>query len=119
MPNRLFGPSDVTRIIDFSYTGKTQSLGSHFNELTYNELIMLLKKYEFENFRTVFPHTKLRHLFRFFRMRPSILCEIEKSKFFMNLLHNMKFHGRCIAKFEISIICNKKIANKFQHNNGL
>lgn len=108
MPNRLFGPSDVTRIIDFSYTGKTQALGSHFNELTYNELISLLKSYGFYNFKTVFPHTKLRHIFRSFRMNPSILCKIEKSKFLMKILHSIKFKGTCIAKFEISIICHKK-----------
>jgi len=108
MPNRLFGPSDVSRIIDFSYTGKIQSMGSHLNELTYNELISILKKYEFINFRTVFPHTKLRYLFRFFRMSTTILCKLEKSKFFLNFLHSMKYHKTCIAKLEISIICNKK-----------
>lgn len=108
MPNRLFGPSDVTRIIDFTYTGKTQAMGSHFNESTYNELISLLKEYGFENFKTVFPHTILRHVFRFFRMPASILCKIEKSKFFMKILHGIKYKGRCIAKLELSIICNKK-----------
>jgi len=108
MPNRLFGPSDVTRIIDYSYTGKTEALGSHFNESTYNELISLLKEYGFENFKTVFPHTILRHVLPFFRMPASILCKLEKSKFFMKMLHGIKYKGRCIAKLELSIICNKK-----------
>lgn len=108
MPNRLFGPSDVTRIIDFTYTGKTASLGSHFNELTYNELTSLLDEYGFENFKTVLPHTHLRHIFPFIRMPASILCKIEKSKYFMKMLHSIKFRGRCVAKFELTIICNKK-----------
>lgn len=108
MPNRLFGPSDVTRIIDNSYTGKINSQGSHFNELTYTELISLLKKYGFQNFRTVFPHIRLRHLFRFFRMSPAILCKIENSKFLMNLLHSIKYNGICVAKLEVSLICKKK-----------
>ena len=108
MPNRLFGPSDVTRIIDYTYTGKTEAIGSHFNESTYNELTSLLKEYGFENFKTVFPHTILRHIFPFFRMPASILCKMEKSKFFMKMLHSIKYKGRCIAKLELSIICNKK-----------
>lgn len=107
MPNRLFGPSDVTRIIDFSYTNKITAQGSHFSEMTYHELIDLLKQYGFSNFRTVLPHTKLRYLLPSFRMSPGVLCKIEKSKFMMNLLHSLRFRGVCIAKLEITLICQK------------
>jgi len=31
VPNRLFGPSDVTRIVDFTCTGKTAAQGTHLN----------------------------------------------------------------------------------------
>src|SRR5262249_37205221 len=34
-PNRLFGPWDVTRIIDDSYSGRTLAQGTHVNETTY------------------------------------------------------------------------------------
>lgn len=108
MPNRLFGPSDVTRIMDFSYTNKMEARGSHFNESTYSDLITLLKSYGFENFKTVFPHTKARHLLKSFRMDPEILCKVEKSKGIMKFLHSLKFRGTCAAKFEISLICQKK-----------
>lgn len=107
MPNRLFGPSDVTRIIDFSYTNKIDAQGSHFSEMTYHELIPILKQYGFGNFKTVLPHTKLRYLLPSFRMSPAVLCKIEKSAFVMNLLHRLKFRGTCIAKLEITLICQK------------
>jgi 2-polyprenyl-3-methyl-5-hydroxy-6-metoxy-1,4-benzoquinol methylase len=107
MPNRLFGPSDVTRILDFSYSNKINAQGSHFNETTYNELIPVLKQYGFTEFKTVFPHIKLRHLLRSFRMNPGILCKIEQSSFIMKLLHGIKHKGSCTAKFEITLICKK------------
>lgn len=107
MPNRLFGPSDVTRIIDFSYTNKIAAQGSHFSEMTYHELVALLKQYGFTKFRTVLPHTKLRYLLPSFRMSPALLCKAEQSKSVMNLLHSLKFRGTCIAKLEITLICQK------------
>lgn len=42
MPNRLFGPSDVTRIIDYTYTNRTISMGTYLNESTYTEIIPIL-----------------------------------------------------------------------------
>jgi hypothetical protein len=55
MPNRLFGPSDVTRIIDYSRTGKTRAQGTHLNESTYGDLIPILERNGFQNFRTILP----------------------------------------------------------------
>jgi 2-polyprenyl-3-methyl-5-hydroxy-6-metoxy-1,4-benzoquinol methylase len=36
-PNRLFGPSDITVIVDSTYTNRVGALGMHLNETTYSE----------------------------------------------------------------------------------
>jgi len=107
LPNRLFGPSDVTRMIDFSYTGRTEAQGTHLNESTYGELIPILERNGFKDFKTVLPIPKLKYMLKNFRMNPSLLVTIEKNKFMMNLLHNIKLRGQCIAKFGITLICRK------------
>ena len=108
MPNRLFGPSDVTRILDFSYTNKTEAKGSHFNESTYTEIIKMLKEYGLNSFTSPIPLTRVRHLFRGIRINSNIISKIEKSKFIMKMLHGFKINGRCRSNFEISIIAQKK-----------
>lgn len=107
IPNKLFGPSDITRVVDFSYTNKIQALGTHLNEMTYSEIIEILKSNGFSNFKTVFPNTYIRHLIPDFRLNASIICKIEKSPKFISFLHSLKFKGRCIADFEVTIICTK------------
>lgn len=108
LPNRLFGPGDVTRIIDFSYTGQTKAQGTHLNESTYGELISILEHNGFHDFRTVFPVPKLKYLLAAFRMRPSLLQTIEKSPFILKALHNIKLRGQCIARFDVTMICSKR-----------
>lgn len=108
MPNRLFGPSDVTRIIDYSYTNKTIAQGSHFNESTYTEIIKMLKEYGLNSFTSPIPLTRVRHLFRGVRINSSIISKIEKSKILMKILHGFKINRRCRLNFEISIIAQKK-----------
>jgi 2-polyprenyl-3-methyl-5-hydroxy-6-metoxy-1,4-benzoquinol methylase len=107
MPNRLFGPSDVTRIIDYTNTGKIQSQGTHLNESTYTELMPILKDCGFTNFKTVCFIPKLKNLLNNCRISPAFLQAIEKRLLILKLLHNIKLHGRCIAQFGITLICNK------------
>lgn len=107
VPNRLFGPHDVTRIVDFSNTNQVPALGTHLNETTYSEIIEVLKSYGFSKFRTTFPNVFLRHLIPDFRMSPSFMCWLEHSPRIVSLLHQLKFRGKCIANLEVSIICTK------------
>jgi 2-polyprenyl-3-methyl-5-hydroxy-6-metoxy-1,4-benzoquinol methylase len=107
MPNRLFGPSDVSRIIDFTYTNKISALGTHLNESTYTELIPILKQNGFTNFKTVCFIPKLKNILFNYRISPSILKTIERSPLILKLLHNIKLNGRCIAIFGITLICTK------------
>ena len=107
VPNKIFGPSDVTRIVDFSHTNRIPALGTHLNESTYTEIIETLKAYGFTNFRATFPNVFLRHLIPDFRMSPSLMCWVENSPRIISLLHKLKFRGKCIASLEVTIICNK------------
>jgi 2-polyprenyl-3-methyl-5-hydroxy-6-metoxy-1,4-benzoquinol methylase len=79
MPNRLFGPSDVTRIVDFTYTGKTAAQGTHLNESTYTELIPILENHGFKNCGTVCFLPKLKRFLINWRVSPWPLQVIEGS----------------------------------------
>ena len=106
MPNRLFGPSDVTRIIDFSYTNKTQATGTHVNESTYYESMSILRKNGFRNFRTVFPFPVFRYYLKSFRINALWVENIEQSEIIRKLLYALKYQSRCIFKLDVVIICN-------------
>ncbi len=107
-PNRLFGPSDITRIKDNSFSGKTSAEGGHLNESTYNELIEVLTSVGFGNFQTVLPIPKLKYsIFRGIRIRPSIIQRIEKSNFLLSLFRSIKIKGKCPIRFTITITCQK------------
>lgn len=108
LPNRLFGPSDVTRIIDYSNTGKTGAQGTHLNESTYRELIPVLRQNGFQDFKTVLPIPKLRFMLDGFRMQPRLLQTVENSPFILKILRSIKFRGRCIAGFGIHLICKMR-----------
>ena len=62
MPNRLFGPWDITRIKDFSQSGKTAAQGGHINEYNRVEMIENLKVAGFKSFQTIIPIPKLKYL---------------------------------------------------------
>jgi 2-polyprenyl-3-methyl-5-hydroxy-6-metoxy-1,4-benzoquinol methylase len=109
-PNRLFGPWDITCIVDNSHTNKISAQGTHINEPTYSEIIPVLEKNGFGNFKTTCPIPKIKYYLKNLRFSPSSLISIEKSTTLMNLLYMSKIfgRGRCIAYFDITIICNKK-----------
>lgn len=104
LPNRLFGPSDITRIIDFSNTGRIMAQGTHLNESTYGDLIPVLESHGFGNFKTVLPIPIIRRFVRNFRMRPSFLVSIEKSSRIIGILRRITYHGRCMGKFGVTLI---------------
>lgn len=107
MPNRLFGPSDVTRIKDFTNTNRMPAMGSHVNELSYSETISLLDEYGFTNFKTVLPIPRIKYWFPNFRMSPSLLTYIERKSQLLNLLYHVRFGYRCIARLDVTLICQK------------
>lgn len=110
LPNKLFGPSDVTRIKDFSYTNSISAEGSHFFESTYAEVIEKLRKYDFDTFYSPIPHTFIRHLFPSYRIKSELIARMEQNHRIISLLYLFKIKGRCRLNYEISIIasCSEK-----------
>lgn len=107
LPNKLFGPSDVTRIIDFSYTNALPAEGSHFFESTYDEVIGKLKQHGFDTFISPIPHTYLRHLFPKFRIGSQSIAKMERNPKLIKLFYFFKINGRCRLNYEISIIASR------------
>jgi len=103
-PNRLFGPSDVTRILDYSYSNRVPAQGTHLNESSYSELLPVLRHHGFGIVKTVCPLPKLKQLIPI-RMSPSIMTFIESHSFLLSLLHRIKWRSRCIIRCDVILIC--------------
>jgi SAM-dependent methyltransferase len=103
-PNRNFGPSDVTRIIDYTYSNRVPAQGTHLNESSFTELLPVLQQYGFGEFRTVVPVPKLKHLVPL-RISPGWLKAVERSRFLLWLLHRLKWHSRCVMRLDVILLC--------------
>lgn len=108
MPNKLFGPADITRIKDFSHSGKIEAMGGHVNESTYSEMIAILKAAGFRNFSTVLPVPKFKYTFlRRFRVGTAWVRAIENSRFLLWIFRHLKVNGVCPVRFTITLIAEK------------
>lgn len=104
MPNRLFGPNDVTRIVDFSNTNRLKSLGSHFNEMSYAELLELLKEYGFTKFKSPIPNLYFKYLFPWVRINSNLIAKLEKNSYYLRFLYFIRPFRRCLLAYEVSIV---------------
>lgn len=108
MPNKLFGPADITRIKDFSHSGKLPPEGGHVNESTYTDMIEALKAAGFQKFSTVLPIPKFKYTFlRNARVGISWIKTIENSRFFLKLFRSIKVKGVCPIRFTVTLIAEK------------
>lgn len=108
MPNRLFGPWDVTRIKDFSQSGRLPAEGGHVNESTHTEMVDQLKAIGFKEFSTILPIPKLKYLFfRNIRINTTWIERIEQSPRLLRLLKTLRFKGVCLLKFPVIIVAKK------------
>ena len=108
-PNRLFGPCDLTRIIDFTYTGKTPAKGTHINETTYSEIIPILRESGFTHFRTICYLSKINFYLKHARFSTAFPLWIERHPWFLKLMHSSHFiFGKCIIPLDIILICRKE-----------
>jgi SAM-dependent methyltransferase len=108
MPNRLFGPMDVTRIMDNSSSGRIPAQGGHLNESTYYEMKDALSKIGFLNFKTVLPIPKFKYsTFKNSRIKADWIIGIEQSNFLLNIFRSIKVKGRCPVRFTVTLICQK------------
>jgi SAM-dependent methyltransferase len=106
VPNRFWGPSDITRIVDNTYTGNIPAQGSHVNETSYGELIPLLREHGFHKIRTVVPIAHKLPLVRSVRLTPwpNVLLEASPIR---HLLHALKWRGKAAFTNLVVLICRK------------
>lgn len=108
MPNRLFGPWDITRIKDFSQSGQTDAEGGHVNESTHTEMTERLKIAGFRKVSTIIPIPKLKYsLFRRVRVSTHWVERLEKSPCLLRLFRSLKLKGVCVMTVPVTLIAQK------------
>jgi 2-polyprenyl-3-methyl-5-hydroxy-6-metoxy-1,4-benzoquinol methylase len=107
LPNRFWGPSDVTRIVDNTYTGRISAQGSHLNESSYGELIPLLRDNGFCGIKTVLPFAHRLPPLRSVRVSPWPKRLLETSVALRALTHALRRRGRAVFTNPVILICRK------------
>ena len=107
LPNRYWGPQDITRIVDNTFTGRIPAMGSHLNESSYTELMPQLEAFGFRKIRTVLPLAAFVPPLRHFRVRPWLNKRLERHSGLRNLSNLVRVHGRPIFKNPIILICER------------
>ena len=108
MAHRLFGPSDVTRIVDYTRTNRIPARGTHLFESTYSEVIPMLREHGFSKFYTLsrlLPLRVLKHLLPSFAVNPSLLMCVERSRWLLRLVYRLRWKGKPVFWFKIHLIC--------------
>lgn len=103
-PNRLFGPHDVTRIIDDTSTNKIEALGGHLHETTYTELISMLKDHGFSSFETIIPIARVSYRFPNVRISPRFVQAVESRKYLLSAMYKCKIPG-ILPWLQIVLLC--------------
>jgi 2-polyprenyl-3-methyl-5-hydroxy-6-metoxy-1,4-benzoquinol methylase len=106
-PNRLFGPWDVTRILDDNYVNAVPACGTHVNEMDHAELVRALKRHGFGRFRSVWPTAKITRRWRNFRPPTGLMVLAEKLPGIIPLLRRKREKWRILPAFEMSVVCSK------------
>ena len=107
IPHRGFGPTDFTKIIDNTFTGKLASHCVHLNETTFTDVIADLKAFGFSDFQTNIPFiafAKIRDWFPNLRLPASLFAYLENSSFWMRIFRAIKYKGRALFRMEVVII---------------
>lgn len=108
LPNRFWGPSDVTRIVDNRYCGLTPAQGTHLNEGSYKELVPVLKRHGFIRIRTVFPLAD-RLPIKSVRISPAMNMALENLVWLRSFCNRIKRHGRPVFRNPVILIAQKGI----------
>lgn len=106
-PNRFWGPQDITRIVDNTFTDRVPAQGSHLNESSYCDLVPQLLAHGFTNVRTTVPLGAFVPVVRGFRVRPRINQLLEKNKTLRTTSNLFRRHGRPVFKNPIILVCEK------------
>jgi 2-polyprenyl-3-methyl-5-hydroxy-6-metoxy-1,4-benzoquinol methylase len=108
LPNRFWGPQDITRIVDNTFTGRVPAMGSHVNESSYTELTPWLKLHGFTNIKTIWPLATHIPFLRSVRVRPVINGMLERNAMLRSLSNLVRWHGRPVFKNSIVLICERR-----------
>jgi SAM-dependent methyltransferase len=108
MPNRLFGPHDVTRIIDDTHTNQVRALGGHLTETTYTDVISVLKREGFSSFKTVIPIALVKYCLPTVRISPRIVQSLENNKDALRVIYKFSALPVLLSWLEIMIVCSYK-----------
>jgi SAM-dependent methyltransferase len=104
LPNRYWGPQDITRIVDNTYSGRVPAQGSHLNESSYSELVPQLEAAGFRNIRTILPFAHHFWFLRDVRVRPWLNSFIERHGAVRQIANRVRSHGRPVFKNPIALI---------------
>jgi SAM-dependent methyltransferase len=107
LPNRYWGPQDITRIVDNTYSGRVPAQGSHLNEGSYTELVPLLEAAGFHKVRTILPFAHYVPLFRPVRVKPLLNRFIERHNAVRQIANLVQSHGRPLFKNPVVLIAEK------------
>ncbi len=107
LPNKYWGPQDITRIVDNTFTGRVPAQGSHLNEGSYIALAPQLESFGFRNIKTILPFAQYIPWLRRIRVKPGINRFVERHAGLRNLLNKVGAHGRPIFKNPIVLIAEK------------
>ncbi len=107
LPNKHWGPHDITRILDNTFTGRVSALGSHLNESSYTEMIPTIEASGFHNLRTILPLAIHLSKLNSFRVKPGFNLFVEKHTFARKLLNLLRMNEAPIFKNHVVLVCEK------------
>jgi 2-polyprenyl-3-methyl-5-hydroxy-6-metoxy-1,4-benzoquinol methylase len=107
LPNRYWGPADVTRIVDNRRCGLTEAQGTHLNESSYSELVDVLHAHRFGRIRTILPGADHFSPLRSIRVPPVFNMFLERSARARTLLNRIKRNGKPVFTNPIDIIATR------------
>jgi SAM-dependent methyltransferase len=106
LPNRYWGPQDITRIVDNTFTGRVGAMGSHLNESSYSELVPQLTAHGFQNFRTLLPFAVHLPALAGVRVRPVLNRVLETNSGLRHFVNRLRMGGRPVFRNPIALICD-------------
>ncbi len=107
LPNRYWGPQDITRILDNTFRGRIPPQGSHLNESSYVEMVPLLKANGFHHARTVVPFGAFIPWVRSIRVKPWINQWLEASATLRSVTNFVAKNKRPLFKNPIMLVCER------------
>jgi SAM-dependent methyltransferase len=107
LPNKYWGPQDITRIVDDTFRGRVPAQGSHLNESSYTELVPFLEKSGFRNVKTLLPLGAFLPWLCGVRVRPRINQMLESHSALRALNNLIARHEKPVFKNPIMLVCER------------